>query len=205
MRTWITAVLKPQYIDDPGRTKYGYIINCWNNRRMQLTPAGEIMVVRVGIGIKIYLSRFLCGKCARQGGRWWCFRRLIYRLRLTRWYWNINQAKTRTNERHETSERGKELWDTANLNQMIFTCEAWAHDAGGSTDSSQDYLLRLEAGRPPRLRQREQFWELARAASWWQSARISPRRWPVFWPYWVITLLLPATDNKKGARYRPFC
>ncbi len=61
------------YIDDPeGRTKYGYIINCWNNRRTALThTCGETSgAVRVGIASRF--TRVVCAKCAT-GGRWWCF------------------------------------------------------------------------------------------------------------------------------------
>ncbi len=45
------------------------------------------------------------------------------------------RAKTRTNERHdETSERGKELRDTANLNQMIFYVRSKEHRWAVLTD-----------------------------------------------------------------------
>ncbi len=73
MRTWITAVLKPQTLDDPSGRKQ---IRCTTVGTTDEQRANPILVgwnhgvVRAGIGVKIYPSR--SAKCAT-GGRWYCF------------------------------------------------------------------------------------------------------------------------------------
>ncbi len=81
--------------------------------------------VKSRVRSELVLRRFYLSqerKCATGGKMMMLSVAFIYRFTVNKMIIeNINQAKTRTNERHdETSERGRNCEIQQNLNQMIF-------------------------------------------------------------------------------------
>ncbi len=100
-------------------SKYGYIINCWNNRRTALTRYLQGLIMgAVELVLRQDLPESFVAKCAT-GGKMMILCRLIYRFTVNKMILKYQSGRKRTNE-HETGERG-ELWGPQQiLNQMIF-------------------------------------------------------------------------------------
>ncbi len=105
--------------------KYGYIINCWNNRRTQpLTrPAGVKSWVRSELVLRQDLPESFVRNCATGGKMMMLSVVLSIGLRLTRWYWKYQSGQHElTNDMMKRAERGKNCGPSKSKPDRFSTC-----------------------------------------------------------------------------------